>query len=177
MSGTRIRTCILHVCPEVPDWGGPLALVCDGDLFASIPGDAPSIFSSNRKSSSREGLLGVRQSRTYPWLRRTVLPARHPGGPGMRFRFSSVLSPKYEVFRCDQNGPPARRSEPDWRMEGAYLNSVASYALLLFLAIRMADILSLITPEGIFGDVCRIIADTLKSTSDEDEIQVTGHRF
>ena len=30
--------------------------------------------------------------------------------------------PKYEVFCCDQNGPPARRSEPDWRMEGAYLN-------------------------------------------------------
>ena len=35
---------------------------------------------------------------------------------------ASVLSPKYEVFCCDQNGPPARRSEPDWRMEGAYLN-------------------------------------------------------
>src|ERR1700722_15506349 len=35
---------------------------------------------------------------------------------------TSVLSPKYEVFCCDQNGPPARRSEPDWRMEGAYLN-------------------------------------------------------
>ena len=32
---------------------------------------------------------------------------------------ASVLSPKYEVFCCDQNGPPARRSEPDWRMEGA----------------------------------------------------------
>jgi hypothetical protein len=29
---------------------------------------------------------------------------------------SSVLSPKYEVFCCDQNGPPARREE------GAYLN-------------------------------------------------------
>jgi hypothetical protein len=28
---------------------------------------------------------------------------------------SSVLSPKYEVFCCDQNGLPARRSEPDWR--------------------------------------------------------------
>src|ERR1700740_71331 len=26
------------------------------------------------------------------------------------------------MFRCDQNGPPARRSEPDWRKEGAYLN-------------------------------------------------------
>jgi hypothetical protein len=26
------------------------------------------------------------------------------------------------IFRCDQNGPPARRSEPDWRWEGAYLN-------------------------------------------------------
>src|ERR1700722_6378557 len=35
---------------------------------------------------------------------------------------ASVLSPKYEVFCCDQNGPPARRAEPDWRMEGAYLN-------------------------------------------------------
>ncbi len=31
-------------------------------------------------------------------------------------RASSVLSPKYEVFCCDQNGPPARREE------GAYLN-------------------------------------------------------
>src|ERR1700692_3795459 len=28
----------------------------------------------------------------------------------------NVLSPKYEVFCCDQNGPPARREE------GAYLN-------------------------------------------------------
>ena len=25
-------------------------------------------------------------------------------------------------WRCDQNGPPARRSEPDWRIEGAYLD-------------------------------------------------------
>ena len=30
-------------------------------------------------------------------------------------RPTSVLSPKYEVFCCDQNGPPARREE------GAYL--------------------------------------------------------
>src|ERR1700726_3786232 len=29
---------------------------------------------------------------------------------------TSVLSPKYEVYCCDQNGPPARREE------GAYLN-------------------------------------------------------
>src|ERR1700752_385137 len=29
---------------------------------------------------------------------------------------ASVLSPKYEVFCCDQNGPPARREE------GAYPN-------------------------------------------------------
>src|SRR5271166_913870 len=33
-----------------------------------------------------------------------------------RFSRFSVLSPKYEVFCCDQNGPPARREE------GAYLN-------------------------------------------------------
>jgi hypothetical protein len=32
------------------------------------------------------------------------------------FDETSVLSPKYEVFCCDQNGPPARREE------GAYLN-------------------------------------------------------
>ena len=25
------------------------------------------------------------------------------------------------IFRCDQDGPPARRSEPDWQLEGAYL--------------------------------------------------------
>jgi hypothetical protein len=25
------------------------------------------------------------------------------------------------ILRCDQNGPPARRSEPDWQLEGAYL--------------------------------------------------------
>jgi hypothetical protein len=24
------------------------------------------------------------------------------------------------IFRCDENGPPARRSEPDWQLEGAY---------------------------------------------------------
>jgi hypothetical protein len=33
-----------------------------------------------------------------------------------------VPSPKSIGFRCDQNGPSARRSEPDWRLEGAYLN-------------------------------------------------------
>jgi hypothetical protein len=27
-----------------------------------------------------------------------------------------------DIFRCDQNGLPARRSEPDWHLEGAYLN-------------------------------------------------------
>src|ERR1700758_3391930 len=32
----------------------------------------------------------------------------------------SVLSPKYEVFCCGQNGPPARRKE------GAYLNRYAT---------------------------------------------------
>ena len=37
------------------------------------------------------------------------------GSPSQR-RIASVLSPKYEVFCCDQNGPPARREE------GAYLN-------------------------------------------------------
>ena len=26
------------------------------------------------------------------------------------------------IFPCDQNGPPARRSEPDWQLESAYLN-------------------------------------------------------
>src|ERR1700674_1213219 len=39
------------------------------------------------------------------------------GWPNLALRFdTSVLSPKYEVFCCDQNGPPARREE------GAYLN-------------------------------------------------------
>src|ERR1700686_5104113 len=32
-----------------------------------------------------------------------------------------VLSPKYEVFCCDQNGPPARREE------GAYLNRYVTH--------------------------------------------------
>ena len=30
------------------------------------------------------------------------------------------------IFRCDQNGPPARRSEPDWQWEGAYLDLFSS---------------------------------------------------
>src|SRR6516162_2028916 len=34
----------------------------------------------------------------------------------------SVPSPKSLEFRCVQNGPPARRSEPDWQLESAYLN-------------------------------------------------------
>jgi hypothetical protein len=42
----------------------------------------------------------------------------------------SVLSPKYEVFCCDQSGPPARRSEPDWRKEGAYLTHSTRCRLL-----------------------------------------------
>jgi hypothetical protein len=90
MSGTRIRTFILHVCPESRIGGRLASVVRRRTLFVSIRKAAPSICPSNRKSSRREGLLGVRQSRTYPWLRRTVLPARHPGGRGMRFRFSSA---------------------------------------------------------------------------------------
>jgi hypothetical protein len=35
---------------------------------------------------------------------------------------NTVLSRNKHLFCCDQNGPPARRSEPDWRLEGAYLN-------------------------------------------------------
>jgi hypothetical protein len=35
---------------------------------------------------------------------------------------ASVPSPKSLGLRCVQNGPPARRSEPDWRLAGAYLN-------------------------------------------------------
>src|SRR6516162_10613696 len=34
----------------------------------------------------------------------------------------SVPSPKSLEFRCVQNGPPTRRSEPDWQLEGAYLD-------------------------------------------------------
>jgi hypothetical protein len=33
----------------------------------------------------------------------------------------SASSPKSLGLRCVQNGPPARRSEPDWQLEGAYL--------------------------------------------------------
>ena len=40
------------------------------------------------------------------------LPSKRPVTPSN----ASVLFPKYEVFCCDQNGPPARREE------GAYLN-------------------------------------------------------
>jgi hypothetical protein len=28
------------------------------------------------------------------------------------------------MLRCDQNGPPAKRSEPDWHQEGAYLKAI-----------------------------------------------------
>jgi hypothetical protein len=36
-----------------------------------------------------------------------------------RSALMSCLRNKH-IFRCDQNGPPARRSEPDWQLEGAY---------------------------------------------------------
>jgi hypothetical protein len=35
---------------------------------------------------------------------------------------ASAPSHMYLAYGCVQNGPPARRSEPDWRREGAYLN-------------------------------------------------------
>jgi hypothetical protein len=43
------------------------------------------------------------------------LTHHHSTNPQLPTGMPSVLSPKYEVFCCDQNGPPARRSEPDWR--------------------------------------------------------------
>ena len=42
-----------------------------------------------------------------------------------QFCFSRIVvscSRNKHIFRCDQNGPPARPSEPDWQLEGAYLN-------------------------------------------------------
>jgi len=41
---------------------------------------------------------------------------RTSSDPNFSTGVPSVLSPKYEVYCCDQNGPPARREE------GAYLN-------------------------------------------------------
>src|SRR6516164_8734573 len=41
----------------------------------------------------------------------------------LEFISSLVPCPRNKhIFRCDQNAPPARRSEPDWQLEGAYLN-------------------------------------------------------
>ena len=34
------------------------------------------------------------------------------------------------IFRCDQNGPPARRSEPDWQLEGGYRSCPGGSSLL-----------------------------------------------
>jgi hypothetical protein len=39
-----------------------------------------------------------------------------------RDQTASAPSHMYLAYGCVQNGPPARRSEPDWRREGAYLN-------------------------------------------------------
>src|SRR3984893_9011599 len=72
-------------------------------------------------SSNKSEALSVQHFLSSNWnffmdaesFPRTCLPTRWSN--------TSVLSSKYEVFCCDQNGPPARRSEPDWRMEGAYL--------------------------------------------------------
>ena len=50
-------------------------------------------------------------------------------------------------------------------------------SVFLFRAIRMPNIFSLITPERIFGYVCRIIADPLKSPRNEDKAQITGRKF
>src|SRR6202795_77024 len=54
------------------------------------------------------------QTRRQPTTRRSSAPSSP--GDSRRSTVSSVLSLKYEVFCCDQNGPPARREE------GAYLN-------------------------------------------------------
>ena len=45
-----------------------------------------------------------------------------PGLSAIRVSGSLLVScPRNKhIFRCDQNGPPARRSEPDWQWEGAY---------------------------------------------------------
>src|SRR5260370_17849618 len=71
-----------------------------------------SVSASNRQ-------LSVCQTETIAsaWLPRIVLKASLATNTGWKtLHGASVLSPKYEVFCCDQNGPPARREE------GACLN-------------------------------------------------------
>src|SRR5580704_16074874 len=66
-------------------------------------------------SSSRQEHSGCLRSSME---RRQVFSPPSDATPGgqRHHDLPSVLSPKYEVFCCDQNGPPARREE------GAYLN-------------------------------------------------------
>jgi hypothetical protein len=64
--------------------------------------------------------------RPYPYQSSDITreQAQHPkqfccGYAALGSMQASAPSPKSLGFRCVQNGPPARRSEPDWRLKAA----------------------------------------------------------
>jgi hypothetical protein len=106
----------------------------------------------------------------------------HTAGLSEMFFAADLRSPTDCERRLAEIRLPAIRriGELSRGSEGNYApwtTSAPSQSLFPLWPVRMANIFSAITPETIFGYVCRIVADPLKSTSNEDKVQVAEHQF
>ncbi len=107
--------------------------------------------------------------------RRTVSVCSNRRGKARRFAYPA-RSP-FAMLTTSLQRPSTKRTSTDREKMFPPLElRIGVTSLVLFRAIRMADIFSLITPECIFGYVCRIIANSLKSPGNEDKVQVTGRQ-
>ena len=86
MSGTSYGTCVLHIAPE-SFVGGPLAFVRDGDIIElDVPGRRLTLQVPDEELARRRADWTPARTPLSTRLRPPLLPARHPGRQGVRFR-------------------------------------------------------------------------------------------
>ena len=88
MSGTSYGTCVLHIAPE-SFVGGPLAFVRDGDIIElDVPGRRLTLRVADEELARRRAEWTPARAPLSARLRPPLLPARHAGRQGVRFRLS-----------------------------------------------------------------------------------------
>ena len=93
MSGTSYGTCVLHIAPE-SFVGGPLAFVRDGDIIElDVPGRRLTLRVSDEELARRRAAWTPAATALSTRFRAPLLPARHAGRQGVRFRFPGRDAP------------------------------------------------------------------------------------